>query len=430
MANVAQVLFRTSNFRKLFAGQLISGLGDWLATFAFIAFVFALTGQATSVAFILILRLVPPMFAAPIGGVLADRLPRKTIMITSDILRAGIIMLVPFTNLWFVYAIAFAHEFISLFFIPARDASIPQLVPKHALETANGLILASSYGMLPIAGALFGLLHGAGGLYPHFLPFAQRISAHPETLAFFADAVTFVISAIFIINMSFPKNTENMAKHRNLSFHEDFLKGIQAVWQNPTIRSLAYGIAAAMFGGGVLFAVGIGYVNKTLGASSTTFGWLISLWGAGMGIGLIAVRQLVNRKGRTYIFSAAIVVIGGIIISMALVPVLVIAMALAVPFGAAFALALTLAMTIAQESAEEHNRGTVMGGIESLFSIGLGAGAISIGALATSIKHIHIWIYKLDGNQFGMLVAGLFIIGGAIVMLRTFNKVVPTAKID
>jgi dTMP kinase len=423
MANVAQDLFQTSNFRKLFAGQLISGLGDWLATFAFIAFVYALTGQATSVAFILILRLVPPMFAASIGGVLADRLPRKSIMITSDILRAGIIMLVPFTNLWLVYVIAIAHEFISLFFMPARDASIPQLVPKHTLETANGLILASSYVMLPIAGALFGLLHGAGGLYSHFLPFSHRIDSQPETLAFFADAVTFVISAILITNMSFPKNTEHMAKHRSLSFREDFIKGIQAVWRNQTIRSLAYGITAAMFGGGVLFAVGIGYVNKTLGASSTTFGWLISLWGAGMGIGLLAVRQLVHRKGRTYIFSAAVVVLGGIIISMALVPILVVAMALAVPFGAAFALALTLAMTIAQESAEEHNRGTVMGGIESLFSIGLGTGAISIGALATSIKHVHFIVFNLDGNQFGMLIAGIFIIGGAIVMIDSFNKV-------
>ncbi len=423
MANVAKTLFQTSNFRKLFAGQLISGLGDWLATFAFIAFVYALTGQATSVAFILILRLVPPMFAAPIGGVLADRLPRKTIMITTDLLRAGIICLVPFTNLWLVYSIAFTHEFISLFFVPARDASIPQFAPKGTLETANGLILATSYGMLPVAGALFGLLHGAGGLYPHFLPFAHRIDVHPEALAFFADSVTFIISAILISTMVFRTSVKHMAQHRNMSFHEDFLKGIQAVWRNRTIRGLAYGITAAMFGGGVLFAVGIGYITKTLGASPTSFGWLISLWGAGMGIGLLAVQQLVHRRGRAYVFSAAIVVIGGIIISMALVPITVLAFALAVPFGAAFALALTLAMTLAQESAEDHNRGTVMGGIESLFSIGLGVGAISIGALSTSINRLTMIGFKLDGNQFGMLVAGVFIIAGATAVIKTFKQI-------
>ena len=141
-----------------------------------------------------------------------------------------------------------------------------------------------------------------------------------------------------------------------------------------------------------------------------------------MAVGLLIVRQLVHRRGRTYIFSAAIVVLGGIIISMALVPILLVAMALAVPFGAAFALALTLAMTIAQESAEDHNRGTVMGGIESLFSIGLGTGAISVGALATSIKHIHFLVFTLDGNQFGLLVSGVFIIAGALVMIDAFNR--------
>ena len=276
--------------------------------------------------------------------------------------------------------------------------------------------------MLPIAGALFGLLRGASGLYPHILPFAHRIDTNPQTLAFFADSATFIISALLIANMRFRTNKKHMAIHRNMSFHEDFIRGMRAVWQNETIRGLAYGIAAAMFGGGVLFAVGIGYVNKTLHASSTTFGWLISLWGAGMGIGLLIVRQLVHRKGRAYIFSAAIAVLGGIIISMALIPVTVIAFALAVPFGAAFALALTLAMTMAQEAAEEHNRGTVMGGIESLFSIGLGLGAISIGALATTIKQVPFVGFTLDGNQFGMLVAGVFIIGGAYAVVRTFRN--------
>ncbi|MGH7142246.1 MAG: MFS transporter [Candidatus Saccharimonadales bacterium] len=422
MDNTTLGLLKASDFRKLLVGQLISGLGDWLATFAFIAFIYALTGNATSVAFILILRLVPPMFAAPIGGVLADRMSRKTIMVTTDILRAAIILLVPFVSLWFIYAIAFVHEFISLFFIPARDASIPQFAPKRSLETANGLILASSYIMLPIGGAIFGAIHGASGLYPSFLPFSHRIDGQPETLAFFVDAVTFLFSALMIANMNFHVDRKRIAQHQNMSFREDFIKGIQAVWNNKTIRGLAYGITAAMFGGGVLFAVGIGYVSETLNASSAIFGWLVSLWGAGMGIGLLAVRQLVHRKGRAYIFGAAIAVLGGIVISMALVPIIVVALTLAVPFGMAFALALTLAMTIAQESADENNRGSIMGGIESLFSIGLGVGAISIGALATSISYIHIIGFKLDGNQIGMLVAGLFVIGGALAVIRTFNK--------
>src|SRR2546422_330833 len=95
-------------------------------------------------------------FAAPVGGVVADRLDRRAIMVTCDLSRALLIAAVPFVPLWALYLIAFVHESISLFFLPARDATVPSLVPQGTLEEANGLVLASSYGSIPIAAALFG----------------------------------------------------------------------------------------------------------------------------------------------------------------------------------------------------------------------------------------------------------------------------------
>src|SRR5438128_875699 len=130
--------FRTAlaerGFRRLFIGQSVSSLGDWVATLAFIAAAFALThGNQAAVAVVLVLRLVPPIFAAPVGGVVADRLYRRTIMVTCDISRAVLIALAPFVGIWILYAVAFVHESISLFFLPARDASVPRLVPHRAL---------------------------------------------------------------------------------------------------------------------------------------------------------------------------------------------------------------------------------------------------------------------------------------------------------
>src|SRR5438046_5880322 len=148
---------RAPGFRRLVVGQAVSSLGDWVATLAFIAAAFALSrGNQTAVAVVLVLRLVPPIFAAPVGGVVADRRSRRTIMVTCDLSRAALIALVPFVNIGFLYLIAFVHESISLFFLPARDASIPSLVPVGSLEQANGLILGSSYGSIPLAAALFG----------------------------------------------------------------------------------------------------------------------------------------------------------------------------------------------------------------------------------------------------------------------------------
>src|SRR5919201_3685695 len=148
-------VLRARGFRRLLIAQSVSSLGDWVATLAFIAAAFALTGNQTAVAVVLVLRLVPPMFAAPVGGVVADRLPRRLIMVTCDVSRAALIVLVPFVGIALLYVIAFVHECISLFFLPARDATVPALVPRRSLPEANGLILGSSYGSLPMAAALF-----------------------------------------------------------------------------------------------------------------------------------------------------------------------------------------------------------------------------------------------------------------------------------
>src|SRR2546430_16707645 len=88
---------RSKGFRRLFIGQAVSSLGDWVATLAFIAAAFTLThGNQTAVAVVLVLRLVPPIFAAPGGGVVADRGYRRTVIVTCDLTRGPLIALVPF----------------------------------------------------------------------------------------------------------------------------------------------------------------------------------------------------------------------------------------------------------------------------------------------------------------------------------------------
>src|ERR671934_272578 len=109
----ARALFRAQGFRRLLIGQSVSGVGDWVATLAFIALAYDLTKNQTAVAVVLVLRLLPPIFAAPVGGLLADRLDRRVIMVTCDLTRAGLIILVPFSGIGLLYVLAFAHECVS-----------------------------------------------------------------------------------------------------------------------------------------------------------------------------------------------------------------------------------------------------------------------------------------------------------------------------
>ena len=402
-------LLRSKQFRRLLIAQSVSSLGDWVATFAFMAAVFDVTGgNQTAVAGVLVTRLVPPMFAAPVGGVIADRLPRRLVMVSSDVTRAGLIALAPFVGLALLYVIAFVHECISLFFLPARDATVPELVPRRSLPEANGLILASSYGSLPIAAALFGALRLAIQGMPTAIPFAPLFRAHPYAFAFFFDSATFAFSAAMLARLSLkhrPERTE-------LELFEGVVEGVRYVVRHQALRSLALGLVMSMFGGGVLFAVGLAYIHDTLGGSDVQFGWLAALWGAGMGIGLLVVRVLVKR-GEDKVFLAAVATCGGILIVMGFLPFLFLSFGVAVLFGMAFSIAIVLALTAAQEIAEDRIRGRVMGGVQMLFRVGLGAGALGIGGLAHGLGSLRLGFVHLDGNQVGMIVGGILILLGA-----------------
>ncbi len=397
---------RSSGFRRLLIGQAVSSLGDWVATLAFIAAAFALTGgNQTAVGLVLVLRLVPPIFAAPIGGAVADRWSRRSIMVACDVSRAALIAVVPFVNIVLLYVIAFVHECISLFFLTARDSSIPDLVPEGSREEANGLVLASSYGSIPISAALFGGLRLLASNFPSWMPFAEVFRDRPLAFAFLFDSATFLFSAALISTLQLDRKR----RPQHVELFRDMVEGFRYVVTEPTLRSLAYGLVVSMFGGGVLFAVGIGYVRDTLGGSDVAFGWLAALWGVGMGIGLAVVRMLIRGRGRTVVFIAAVTACGAVLIFMALVPILWVAFIAAVVFGTVFSIAVVVALTMAQETAEERLRGRMMGGVQMLFRLGLGVGALAIGALAHSVGRLG----ALDGNQLGLFVGGALILLGA-----------------
>jgi len=401
---------RAAGFRRLLIGQAVSSLGDWVATLAFIVAAFALThGNTTAVAIVLVLRLVPPIFAAPVGGVVADRLYRRTIMVTCDLSRAVLIAIVPFVGIGLLYVIAFVHESISLFFLPARDASVPHLVPEGSLAEANGLILASSYGSIPIAAAAFSGLRAVASHIPPSLPFAHLLREHPTSFAFFFDSATFVFSAAMIAGLQLRQERSE----GRVQIVQGVMEGFRYVWSHPVLRSLAYGVVVSMFGGGVLFAVGIAYIHQTLGGNDVAFGWLTALWGAGMGVGLLIVRMPIKERGRGATFLLAVTLCGVVLLVMALLPFLWLAFVASVVFGAAFSVAILVALTTAQEVAEDRIRGRIMAGVQMLFRIGLGAGSIGVGALAHSIKQVNVLI-NLDGNQVGLITGGILILLGAV----------------
>jgi len=171
-------------------GQTVSSLGDWMGTFAFIALVYQQSGSSTAVGGILALRLLPAILGGPLVARAASRWPKRTTMIAMDIARAGMIAVVPFVRgLWWIYLWGFLVEVGSLVFLPARDALIPDLVEEDGLEQANGLVLGSSYGMIPVGAAVYALIAAMPG---------NEIFGRSLALVFELDAASFLVSALMI----------------------------------------------------------------------------------------------------------------------------------------------------------------------------------------------------------------------------------------
>jgi MFS family permease len=414
-------VFRIPDFRRLFWGQSISALGDWVGTLAFIVAARELApGEPAAVVGVLILRLVPSFFATPVGGVLSDRLDRQRIMIWSDVVRFGVILLVPFfPHLWTLYVFAFVHECFSLVFLPARDASLPNVVGADHLEPANALIMGSSFGGIPLSGPAFALLALAGHHVPGWFPAQGVFHDRSYAFPFVFDAFTFLISAAYIARLRLPP-TRHEGEDVEPFWHS-LRDGAAYIRRSPTHIGLAYAVSLGMLGGGVLFALGVGYVNETLHGSPAAFGWLMGIFGGGMVLGFV-VSQLKLGRGVTWMIRGALVGMGGVLIFMALFPRLWIAYLMALVFGTSFSVSLILAMSLVQAKTPDEKRGRVMAFVHMLVRAALVFGGIASGIVGQVFKkgvRVPLIDYHADRYQIALAVAGGLIAAGVVGVRRT-----------
>lgn len=186
---------RHRRFALLWAGQWISTLGDGVFRIALAWTVLQLTGSALAMGGVYFASLIPTILLTLFGGVAADRLPRRLIMLWSDTGRGVIVALVAvlaFAHLlhfWHLVALSLLFGIADGFFMPAYQSIIPQLVEADALQPANALIQSSaeiSRLLGPVLGAL--LLAATGG----------------QSAAFGVDALSFFVSALCLAALRLP----------------------------------------------------------------------------------------------------------------------------------------------------------------------------------------------------------------------------------
>jgi DHA3 family macrolide efflux protein-like MFS transporter len=180
-----------SSFSALWTGQLISLLGDRVHQVALAFLVLRATESPIAVGAVFLVATLPNLLFGPIAGTLVDRWDHREVMIVSDLLRAGIVLLIPIaavTNLALVYPLVFLVTTISIFFRPAKGAILPRLVASEDLVAANSALWVgetfADIGGYVLAGLFVALL---GSQLP---------------LAFWVDSVTYVASAILIASIA------------------------------------------------------------------------------------------------------------------------------------------------------------------------------------------------------------------------------------
>ncbi|MGA2512204.1 MAG: MFS transporter [Candidatus Limnocylindrales bacterium] len=187
-------LATNSAFSAMWLGQVVSSLGDRVHQVALVFLVARATDNSPlALGLVFAAMTVPSFLVGPLAGALVDRWDRKRVMVGSDLVRAGIVGLIPVTsglNVGLVFGLVFLLAAVSSFFRPARAAALPQVVPEEDLLAANSAMWVSDT-VSDLAG------YSLGGLFVAFL-------GSSLALAFWIDGASYVASAVLVAAVVIP----------------------------------------------------------------------------------------------------------------------------------------------------------------------------------------------------------------------------------
>jgi CRP-like cAMP-binding protein/sugar phosphate permease len=274
-------VFRNSNFARMWTGQLISTMGSALTSLAASILIFKLTNSALSVGLMLMATAAPSLLVGLFAGVLVDRFDRKWIMITADLVRAVLVLLIPFLvphNIIWLYVIVLLTSAIGQFFDPAHESVLPEVASEQELAAANSLMAISAFGSTAIGFAASGLIAS---------------TSHIEW-AFYLDAFSFLVSAacIFFIHIKpveIQENTSVAVVMKNLQ------AGLRQLFDTPVLRSLFTSQIPTLLAFGLSNALLLPFALRALKATEFEYGLQEGLTSIGFVAASLLMASLFDR---------------------------------------------------------------------------------------------------------------------------------------
>ncbi|MGN6301963.1 MAG: MFS transporter [Angustibacter sp.] len=281
-------------FRRYFAGQAVSHLGDRMTPVALAFAVLQLTGSATDLGIVVAAGTVPLAVLLLVGGVWADRLDRRVVMLSTDAVRAvvqgllALLLLTGTARVWHLAVLAAAAGAAQAFFEPAATGMVPQVVSSARLSQANALVGLSQNAAMIVGPLLAGAI----------------VATTSPGVAIAADAVTFVVSALFLLRLG----TVAAAPAERTTFLAELAGGFREVTSRPWLAAMVGGFTVyhAVVLPAVLVLGPVTAERRYSGAAS----WAVVSASFGIGAVLSAVVALRVRPRRPIVW-CALLLIGG-----------------------------------------------------------------------------------------------------------------------
>jgi dTMP kinase len=420
-------------FRKLWIALGLSSLGDWLGLLAATAFAASLVSGYRSSLFatgaVLASRLAPAVLFGPFAGAFADRFDRRKQMVLCDLIRAGLVTsIILVHSLPYLLAASFAIEIFSLFWIPAKEASVPNLVPRQQLEAANQISLVTTYGMALVAAVLFSLL---SVLTRALTTPKSYFTNEPIMLAFGFDAATFLISAATIYSLREISEHGGVRRRdgepdvQQVSIARAIINGWKFVGTTPMVRGLVVGILGAFAAGGAVVGVGRQFAAD-LNGGDAAYGVLFGSVFAGLAIGMLIGPKLLRQLSPRRKFGMSIVGAGVTLSIDAVLPNLVIAVAVTTIVGFFAGLAWVTGYTLLGGEVPDEIRGRTFSLVQSLVQVDLLLTLSMAPVIAAFIGNHHQSVWhtgeiRYDGVTVLLFVAGLVAVGVGVASFKQMD---------
>jgi dTMP kinase len=393
--------------------MVFSSLGDWLGLLATTALAAQLSGgsYATAnfaIAGVFIARLLPAVFLGPIAGVIADRFDRRRLMVTVDIMRGALYISIPIVHTYFwLYAAMILVECLTLFWSPAKEASVPNLVPRDKLENANQVSLLAAYGTAPVAAILFSALTLISGAIAAVSPL---VPSNAVDIALYVNALSFFFAAYTIRGLKeIPKGSASK-KDAEQNIGQSLAEGWKTVSQSKIIRGLIIGMVGAFSAAGAVIGLARTFVGD-LGGGDAAYGVLFGAVFTGLAIGIAFGPKIFAQFSRRRLFGASLSTAGIFLVLLAAISNFTLSVFIVIILGAFSGITWVTGFTMLGMEVHDDVRGRTFAFVQSLIRITLVA-VLAIAPIIAATIGEHEYTFQnttlnYNGAQITMLLAGV-----------------------